>query len=117
MILQIMDVKKQEDEVSLGTSVAFLNDNGDCGLCYVRPKNLRRSTQVFTNMNMDALSFFIHAYIILFLFSIFLCFSFLCFIKVFIIVTSYALVMHRGILQTTGYLKKRRCSPGSERSR
>jgi len=40
MILQIIDVKKEEDEVSLGTLVAFLNDNGDCGLCYVRPKNL-----------------------------------------------------------------------------
>ena len=79
MILQIMDVKKQEDEVSLGTSVAFLNDNGDCGLCYVRPKNLRRSTQVFTNMNMDALSFFIHAYIIFVSILHFLCFSLLWF--------------------------------------
>lgn len=38
-MLQIMEVRKQEDEVPLGTSVAFFNDNGDCGLCYVRPKN------------------------------------------------------------------------------
>ena len=40
MILQNMEVKKQEDEVSRGTLVAFLIDNGDCGLCYVRSKNL-----------------------------------------------------------------------------
>lgn len=39
MILQnqIMDVKKQEDdEASLGTSVASSNDNGDCGLWSVQ---------------------------------------------------------------------------------
>jgi len=61
----------------------------------------------------DALSFFVHAYVLLLVsvFCSFFFFAFVCFLRVFVIVIvvdSYAVIMHRYTLQTTGYFKKRR---------